>query len=155
MRADSRLVSVARLARPVRPSVREAAVLRNIVVLIWFSETITTAIESSAHGPSTASTANIGAAIRLIPQIRTLLPNRSRCARQVETRSRVSANASNSEYITTTTTASASPQMVNRHAPGGINGSKVSEIPDSNATASPITPNTTVFNRVCHHGPLR
>ena len=51
IRADSRRVSVSRFARPVRPSVRDAAVLRNMVLLRWFSETITTAMRGQRPRP--------------------------------------------------------------------------------------------------------
>ena len=81
-RADSRRVSVSRLARPVRASILACRVLRNIVPLRLLSETMTTAIDGSAQGPSRASAASSGAVIRLTPQIRTLLPNRSHCSGQ-------------------------------------------------------------------------
>ncbi len=45
--------------------------------------------------------------------------------------------------------------MANRHAPGGISGSKVSAIPDSNGNGQPDHPEHHLFSRVCHHGPLR
>ena len=155
IRADSRRVSVNRLARPVRASVRDAAVLRNMVLLRWFSDTMTTDMDGSAHGPSSASAASSGAVIRLIPQIRTLLPNRSRCTRQVDTRNWVSASPINSEYSTTTTTASARPQNASSHGPGGISGSTISANPENPAIASPIRPKMTMFSADCHHRPDR
>ena len=91
IRPDSILVSAERFANPVSPSVREAAVLRYIVRLMWFSDTMTTAMHGSAHGPRMASAATSGAAIRLTPQIRTLLPKRSYSPRHVAMSSSVSA----------------------------------------------------------------
>src|SRR6478752_9737028 len=121
---------------------------------------ITTAMVGSDHGPLIASVASSGAAIRLLPQIRTLLPNRWRCLDQLETPNWVRAKPINTANSTITTAASERPQTACRHAPGGINGSisaggTLAASPDSRASARPISPNTTMFSAGCHQRPTR